>query len=405
MVMLQFGVRTSRLALNTLFRGRIFQYRYLTINAHPPTALSEESVTKEHLHDNGWLKSAKNQQLFLSFLKTIPSEPMQPHPTDFESLFKDRSSGSNLSGFSSDELAASARLLSSLLTFPLTISHTLCQAYHPNMLYDGTRFTVSILGGRAESSLPLQWWKEMLFYLPSYEIEETIVRGKSSNPSEIHSEEAAGAPPVSTHSKATLSVPSQLCLRLKFIGPHVQASSLKKPSPPFGTVSSSTQNNKPRYHLNYQLRQPEKDSEEALSRKSDPVSPKRTLEIDITKDDTCYLHDHPSLSSVLYASDLFVLFHPGYGSKEHSKSWKKTLLKLLDTKKPILCTAYSPEDLNKDLTELQNILEEYNADQELDLPIEMMIKPQLNPFASLRKEIRNHEIIITNQYYYLFRAK
>jgi hypothetical protein len=208
-VMLQFAVKSSRLARNTLFRGRIFQYRYLTINDHPATTLSEESITKEHLDDNEWLKSAKNQHLFLSFLQTIPSEPMQPHPTDFESLFKDRSSRSNLSGFSSDELLASARLLSSLLTFPLTISHTLCQAYHPNMLYDGTRFTVSVLGGRAESSLPLHWWKEMLFYLPSYEIEETMVTGKSPNPSEIHSEEPTGAPPVSTQSKATLSVPTQ----------------------------------------------------------------------------------------------------------------------------------------------------------------------------------------------------
>lgn len=55
-------------------------------------------------------------------------------------------------------------LLSQLLTFPLTLSNSIHHVF-PSMdetfLFDD--FRVSIIGARAESSLPLHWWRHALF--------------------------------------------------------------------------------------------------------------------------------------------------------------------------------------------------------------------------------------------------
>ena len=123
------------------------------------------------------------------------------------------------------------------------------------------------------------------------------------------------------------------------------------------------------------------------------------------------LHDHPAHMKLLLHTDLFVLFNPGLGHKYLSKSWEQTMELLCMTKKPVLCTAHSLRDLNRDRQFLETLTSATDADeQDLGEPLEFLFEPHENPFASSRRTVDEREesgaqIVTTNQYIHAFRGK
>lgn len=222
------------------------------------------------------------------------------------------------------------RLLSTLMTFPLTLSQAINSVYPPS--FNKSSFNVVVIGARAESSLPLLWWREILFH---------------------------------THISSDINI--------RFVGPQLQ---VKDPGSRSYTHS---------WH---------------------PTSNQKVV-LDVQKSDNALLHQHDSYFELLLWGDLFVLFHPGYGSKNLNSSWRPTISGIIETRKPILATAFSKSDLSDDVNALKVIAEEEDH-QELGNPIDWIAHPSENPFSSCRQEVHpveNSELIISNQFSYIFQWK
>jgi hypothetical protein len=253
-----------------------------------------------------------------------------------------------------NELKMSKQILSNLLTFPLSLSNGIARTFDENFHKD--IINVTVVGARAESSLSLFWWKEMLYQKSLASIQN-----------------------------------SHLNLKIRMIGPGVQR-------------NSSFSNNKFSSVLSWN-----EENNLDLKRNLEFLNPFAPESIG----DFSVLHQHPRLLDLLHRTDLFVLFNPGYGSTTLKSSWKPTISLLLETRKPIMCTAFNEEDLSNDLKQLRTVSEE-DDHQELGDPLEFYIKASSNPFSSLRKyvsetsrdgDIVKKEIIRTNAYYYIFQAK
>jgi hypothetical protein len=113
--------------------------------------LIEEEIEKEFIEDNKWIKSddaLRTMRLGRDVpLKYTASEDMHEHiiARGYESA------GTNCE--------SSRRVLSSCLTFPLTLSYA-HQLLFPAL---SSKMNVLVVGARAESSLPLMWWKDCLY--------------------------------------------------------------------------------------------------------------------------------------------------------------------------------------------------------------------------------------------------
>ena len=101
----------------------------------------------------------------------------------------------------------------------------------------------------------------------------------------------------------------------------------------------------------------------------------------------------------------------GLGSKALRSQWDPTVRMLLETRKPIVCTAHGDTDLGNDLNYLNRISQEEDA-QDMGEPIEFLIVPHLNPFRSLKRiidkeapEFSDDRIVTTNCYLYALRSK
>ena len=111
----------------------------------------EEEIEREQVEDNEWIKSdAAVRTMRLGRdepLKFTASEDMHRHII---------SRGYESAGIHSE---SSRRVLSSCLTFPLTLS------YAHQLLFPAisSKMNVLVVGARAESSLPLVWWKDCLY--------------------------------------------------------------------------------------------------------------------------------------------------------------------------------------------------------------------------------------------------
>ena len=99
------------------------------------------------------------------------------------------------------------------------------------------------------------------------------------------------------------------------------------------------------------------------------------------------------------------------GCKQWKDKWDPTLRLLLETRKPIICTAFGDIDLGNDLNIWNKISSEEDF-QDIGEPLEFIIPPHLNPFRSLRPSI-DHEadkntpgrIVIGNNYLYAVQSK
>ena len=90
-------------------------------------------------------------------------------------------------------------------------------------------------------------------------------------------------------------------------------------------------------------------------------------------------------------------------------SWDPTIRLLLQTHKPIICTAYGNHDLKRDLSVLDQITSEEDS-QDLGEPIDFLIPPHENPFQSFKltvdpKETGDQGIVVTNHSLYAICAK
>lgn len=135
----------------------------------------------------------------------------------------------------------------------------------------------------------------------------------------------------------------------------------------------------------------------------------REVIIEKKQENRNFLHEIKDISKILLSHDLYVLFNPGFGSKPLTESWLPTLQILLQTKKPILCTAHSAYDLSRDINALQKISLDSDY-EEFGEPLEFVISPHLNPFRSHKRTIDSKEeteaqVITTNEYIYAFQAK
>lgn len=111
----------------------------------------EEEIEKELVQDNKWIKSDAALQIMRlgrnEPVKYTASEDMQQHiiARGYESA--------------GTHCESSRRVLSSCLTFPLTLSYA-HQLLFPAL---SSKMNVLVVGARAESSLPLMWWKDCLY--------------------------------------------------------------------------------------------------------------------------------------------------------------------------------------------------------------------------------------------------
>jgi hypothetical protein len=116
-------------------------------------------------------------------------------------------------------------------------------------------------------------------------------------------------------------------------------------------------------------------------------------------------HQDTSAISLLSSVDAIALFNPGFGHAYLQQSWAPTLKYLYTCKIPILCTALSQHDLDRELDWLHQL----NIEQSIQF--EFVMRPLLNPFRSLRLAIDDKEknetnrIIGTNQYVYIIKGK
>lgn len=242
------------------------------------------------------------------------------------------------------------RTLSALLTFPLTLAYGLSKIFPPRR--DLKSIRMLIIGARSESSLPVPWWQEMLF--------------------------------VDTH---------LLSHHLRMVGPGLQLNKeILGDSSCTVDIRELTMTGDAEYSKFLRLTN------------NHSLSTSKNLHSDFR-----LLHEHPECIKLLQWADVFVLFNPGYGNNTLKASWDPTMKLLLQTRKPILCTAYGQHDLRRDLQTLDAITAEAD-DQDLGEPIDFLIPPHENPFKSFKctldaTEPGDQGIVTTNHSIYAFQAK
>jgi hypothetical protein len=291
----------------------------------------ESAVVQQLESDRVWTNSS-GRLVLQNFLQTLPPESQSPAHQSMESYIRWRMSQSTTT------LPVEAvRTLSTLLSFPLTLGHALNTAL-PYKLELKQHLRVAVVGARAESSLPLLWWKELLFAFPSIQK-----------------------------------------LSIRFMGPGLRS-------------NIALLKNNVVFHNQSEL----------------------SLELDM-KNDAVVLHEHAAAGSVLFQSDVFVLFNPGVGSETLGHLWTPTLQLLLDSRKPVVCTSHGKQDLQDDLDRLSKLAADENQ-QHLDNALEFLSKPCANPYASLSTRVHDKPVIptdtspkerqylVANQYWYAFQA-
>jgi splicing suppressor protein 51 len=317
--------------------------------------MQELEIEKEHEIDRIWSKSAAA----LDILKqgNIPSDTV--HSRNFEDYLKSRGFASALN----DESAL--RTLSSVMTFPLTLG------YACNLIFRGfprRETKILVLGARAESSLPVVWWNEYMYI--NDRVASTVIRMN---------------------------------------GPGLQPQK-QTASNPSSSASNKTTNNT---QLSWNSFQPTNhpDILQVLEDWGGGAVPTVTINHQHAPENFRLLHERADVAEMLQWADMFVLFNPGVGSEPCKTQWDPTMRLLMQTRKPIVMTAFNAIDLDKDLTALDHISAEEDT-QAMGEPLEFIFAPHENPFQSLRRTIdkkapegSESRIVAANQYLYALQSK
>lgn len=322
------------------------------------------TVQKYIDYDHEWTKSPDARKM-VHLIQDTPSASISA--IDMRQYMQTRVASSRHSSAAPvDHLmqqASAQRVISSLLTFPLTLSYGLSLLFRipglpPQVLHsdDAPQFkrNVLIVGARSESSLPHAWWRELLY----------------------------------SHHSAMLKE-----LNIRMIGPGLQQSKRNASHTSTSTCSIKLSD----------------QANEAVSKVLN-VTVNSSADSDGKRhEDFNLLHEHPERMELLQWADAFVLFNPGIGNEYLKGYWDPTIRLLLSTRKPILCTAYGMHDLRRDLNCLDAISAEED-DQDLGEPLEFAFPPHENPFKSWKRTIDPKEegddgIVTTNFSIYAVQAK
>ena len=195
-------------------------------------------------------------------------------------------------------------LISHPLTFPLTLGRFVNEEFAGSSL---RKLRVCVVGARAECTLPVQYWRELL---------------------------------VST-------MQTNMDFQIDFVGPDVPLKSSTVRTVPLDEGSEQSPVLEMRFKQSY-LHQTILD------------------ELKSSKDNTP--------EKIKNQWDMFVLFNPGIGHPNLSKHWTPTLRYLAKTQKPILLTAHSELDSERDLKVVEQILSRNVTDEKL--------RYKKNPFSS-----------------------
>jgi hypothetical protein len=259
-----------------------------------PLSSSSFRCLSNNYQDEAFLWARENPSLARACLEVPPDEALIPPLSTSDAAFQSFEDYWTMRGWNhhvkQEEYAR--RLVSHVLSAPLTLmsKHDFLQQ-HKN---------ICVVGARSESTLPPQYWREMLFVAAS--------NNQTTN----------------------------ICL--DFVGPDV----LVRPEPLHLSHSSSS----------LQLRWLYQG----------------------------YLHDYIKQNdeSSLSTWDAFVLFNPGLGHPNLAKHWLPTLRLLLELKKPLLLTAHSILDAQRD----QRFLLELQLQQQQSADDVAVVSYHPNPFSS-----------------------
>ena len=317
-------------------------YRYLCIN-------QKSIIEKRTEQDKQWAKTDQCKQL-LNKVMALPLPLQLIQSIDMVSYYN------QVLNLSQPLTDCELRFLSSLATFPLTLSYGINSIKHTNnntsTIQSNSDISCLIIGARAEASLPKLYWKKSLITLKSPQINNLTINM------------------MGLHLPLTISTSSSSSK---------STAALIRPKP---------------FQLSYTYQASDSPTNNLL---------KRRLTVDNIIDGRCSFHEHPNVNQLLNTDNLFVLFNPGYGSISLQSSWEPTIKRLIESKRPILATAHSLYDLNRDIKQLNILSKRYGID------IEYLIEPILNPYASTRVTYDDREevgarVVTTNQYIYGFRA-
>jgi hypothetical protein len=263
-------------------------------------------------------------------------------------------------------------LLSHTLTFPLTLGHYFGRNIHLGNTIDDDSFSrkkqrimrndgvlrLCCVGARAECTLPTDYWKEFLLALAS-----------SCNNS------------IGTIDSTQQQKNIQECI-IDFVGPDVPHHLVSKTIDLSLTASSSCNSNDDD-DVNYlEASQFDNNMNYRLTMNYHPLylheyllQHRKTIS-GVTFDENGSSNDNPPPPP---SWDGYVLYNPGLGHTNLKSQWYETLQFILQTGKPILLTAHSLVDAERDRAVLEKILvEDVNIIRNV-LPFTTYVE---NPYAS-----------------------
>ncbi len=284
---------------------------------------------------------------------SINSEPVEAR--DMSEYMKER-------GFreaAEDPRSSAYRTLSAAMTFPLTLGYGVNKIFAKGGPLGGMAefigmekrpLRVLVVGARAESSLPALWWRECLL-------------------SCFHSGAISGG------------------IDIGLMGPGLQQ------------MKASPMDNSITFQM-HPSRFAGDNQDTGIEGKAYHI-----------QEGQAFLHNHPEHMKLMLRADLFVLFNPGLGHSALREGWKDTIKLLCMSRKPVLCTAHSVTDLQRDKAFLEATTNTIDAEeQDLGEPLEFLFEAHQNPFASAKrtyddKEEEGAQIVTTNQYIHCWRGK
>jgi hypothetical protein len=284
---------------------------------------AQRAVSIERQSEKEWMMLPDTRVLFQSWLQSGPLDHI-----DESDMFK------YICMRGATEVRANSamfRVLSSLLSNPLTLAYGLNQVFPKNV----KNISVLAIGMRSESQLPLGWWREALMAVPAIDT-----------------------------------------IQLEMIGPEI----IPKHDNP---------------HCSF------------CSEKTGRVN---NLMISAPLENKVLFHEHGSIQYKLLKADTFLLFNPGFAASDIMRhQWKETLTILLNSRKPIICTAHSEADLVRDTQFIRELAEQENHTK-LGETLEIFLPPHNNPFRSHVKtfdpnESKSDFVVSTNHSIYAFCMK
>ena len=309
--------------------------------------------------------------------------------------------------------SSEVRILSSLLTFPLTLSLGINQVFGVVPKYPGKLFDLNVLvvGARSEATLPKLWWKETLVCCPSLRHLNIQFMGPHHNlTTSLPSSKNQITGHVDNFQPFTLQWNTLKETHSMIMAEDTNHEELDDAPTSIGTCSND-----------HTLR-----GAEMLD-----LDRRRKLTVSNLIGGRCKLHEYTDSDLLLSRIDLFVLYNPGYGSEWLKESWKDSIQWLIRSKKPVLCTSHSKYDMSRDLKILESYIKESGVDSSIkseyldesvvydeDCEDQMnnssfaadsrwYVKPDLNSFRSQKRTFDHREddlakVVTTNEHIYSF---